>query len=79
MHIHIELSQCDVDCFLRHLPYDTSLRETLTNSNLTFEFSNAFDCSEGDARALLCIAREYCPKVIIKIENGLRLSGITNF
>ena len=79
MNIHIELSQCDVDGFLRHLPLDTFLRQTLANSNLTFESSNVFDCSEGDARALLCIASHYYPEGVQKIEHCLRLSGVTNF
>ena len=43
------------------------------------EFSNAFECSEGDARALLRITREYCPEAVQKIKNGLRLAGVTNF
>ena len=87
MDIHIELSQNDVDCLLRHLPLGTTLRQKLGYSNLTsgfpverpVEFSNAIDCSEGDARALLSIAREYCPEAVEKIEDSLRLSSITSF
>lgn len=85
--IRIELSQADVDCLLRHLPLGTPLRRNLAYSYLssTFpnkrpvEFSNAIECSEGDARALLRIASEYCPEAIQKIQNGLRLAGVTNF
>ena len=83
MNIHIELSQDEVDCFLRYVPIGAPLRQKLSysyfHSELPVEFSNTFECSEGDARALLRIALEYCPEAVQKIKNGLRLAGITNF
>ncbi|HYJ14036.1 MAG TPA: hypothetical protein VE170_01000 [Candidatus Limnocylindria bacterium] len=87
MDIHIELSQNDVDYLLHHLPLGTALRQKLGYSYLTpgfpverpVEFSNEIDCSEGDALALLSIAREYCPEAVQKIQDGLRLSGITSY
>jgi len=85
--IHIELSQDEVDCFLRHVSIGLPLRQKLSYSYFhsgfpnerPVEFSNTFECSEGDARALLRIALEYCPEAVQKIKNGLRLAGITNF
>jgi hypothetical protein len=86
MDIHIELSRAHVDCILSHSPPGTPLRQKLgSNSTSGFttkrpaEFFNAFDFREADARALLCIARECCPEAVQKIENGLRLAGITSF
>ena len=86
MGIRIELSPADVDCIRCHsLP--STLRRKLRYSYLTsrlpkkrlVESSTTIDCNEGDARALLSIARMYCPEAVEKIESGLRLSGVTIF
>lgn len=87
MDIHIALSQAEVNYLLCHLRDESDLREKLAHSELTymhpaerlFEFSNAFTCSEGDARALLGIASEYCPKSVQKIITALKLAGVTAF
>lgn len=80
MSVHIELSKADVTCLANRLPLGSELRYELLNSGMipTTGGANPIDCDEGEARALLRIAVEYCPEAVEKIQYGLRLSGVTN-
>ena len=86
MDIHLDLSKADAECLLAHLPVGSGLRERLRQSDtipssvgLPLGESNPFVCSEGDARALLRIASEYCSGAFPKIKEGMKLGGVTVF
>ena len=84
MDIHIALSQAEVECLRRHLPDGTDLSQKLDHSELTYMhpterpggLSNAIECNEGEARALLRIAAEHCPEAVQRIQYGISVAGV---
>jgi hypothetical protein len=84
MNIHVVLSQTEVECFRGHLPSGTALSRKFDESTLNYlhspeshdGYSNIIECDEGEARALLRIAIEYCSDAVEKIQYGMRVAGV---
>jgi len=84
MHIAIVLSRAEVECLRSHLPDGTDLSRKLDQSELIFihptdppdRFSNAIDCDESEAQALLRIASEHCSLAFEKIRHSMNLAGV---
>ena len=84
MNIHIALSHAEVECFRGHLPAGTDLSRKFDESALNYlhspeqhsGYSNIIECDEGEARALLRIAIEYCFDAVEKIRYGMRVAGV---
>ena len=83
MSVHIELSRADVTCLANRLPLGSNLRYTLLNSDTIptsvgppIGDSSPFDCDEGEARALLRIAVDYCPEAVKNIQYAMRMAGV---
>ena len=81
--VYIELSLADVNCLANNLPVDSALRYALLNSSTipssigqTIKHANPIDCEEGEARALLRIAVEYCHDAVEKIQYGMNVAGV---
>ena len=71
MDIHIELSRAEVEILRSHLPDGSDLSRRLDHSE-----SNVIACSEGESRALLRIAVEYCPEAVKNIQYAMRVAGV---
>ena len=75
--VEIFLDITSYDCLREHLSAESMLRSCLSGAVTHLGHTTVFDCAEMQARELLVIARNHCPRAVRKIKEAMVMAGLT--